>query len=90
MNSNIKLYYRHICKNIKNRDLFRSFIVEEIKKPNSNNNYTKIIPTYLMMRQHIKNENDLLESYGVNIIRDHRKAVEMTARYVGLEIDPLF
>ena len=41
---------------------------------------------YLEMRKLIKEENDLLESYNINVNRDNKKKVERTAAYVGLRV----
>jgi hypothetical protein len=41
---------------------------------------------YLKMKFHINNENKLLESYNINVVRDSKRDIESVARRVGLEI----
>ncbi len=38
------------------------------------------------MRKHINAENMLLESYNINVVRNHKKDVENVAKRCGLRI----
>lgn len=99
--NSVKILYRYIRKNIEiptNREVFYEHIKIQIDKfqsanfKNENEKNKKIkewdtfIVNYLKMKNHIDNENKLLESYNINILRDGKKDVEMVARKVGLEI----
>ncbi len=95
--NSVKLLYRYLCKNIKvqeNRYLFKESIKFEMEKlsnsaSNSNNKIKEreeFIQNYLKMKFHIDNENSLLESYNINVVRDSKREIISVARKVGLEI----
>lgn len=85
MNS-IKLFYRYICKNISlesNRQLFRKELLSnEYNKDKINSFFSN----YLIMKHHINSENELLNSYNINVTRDNMKEIRSVARRCGLEI----
>ena len=79
------ILYRHLCKNTKyanNRSMFRNWI----QSNSLNENRIKYIEYYLKMKFHINKENELLESYNINIVRDNKRDIESVARKVGLQI----
>jgi hypothetical protein len=97
--NSIKLVYRYLCKNInvlENRLYFRETLTTEIENLNSLNDstnqqsklaeYEKFQQDYLKMKFHIDNENRLLESYNINVVRDSKREIVSVARKVGLEI----
>ena len=97
--NSVKLFYRYLCKNINlqdNRNLFKESIINEMEKlsnsaSNSNNKikiteWEEFIQNYLKMKFHIDNENSLLESYNINVVRDSKREIISVARKVGLEI----
>jgi hypothetical protein len=99
--NNIKLLYRYVFKNISvpnNRILFFDSIKERIddfkinefnneeEKQNKISEWNNFINNFLKMKFHIDNENRLLESHNINIVRDSKKDIESVARKVGLEI----
>jgi hypothetical protein len=95
--NSVKLLYRYMCKNInvqENRYLFKESIKIEMEKlsnsaSNSNNKikeWEEFIQNYLKMKFHIDNENSLLESYNINVVRDSKREIISVARKVGLEI----
>lgn len=83
----INLLYRYICKNIaesSNRIIFKEVFINgsfaDLKKQE------RFVLYYLQMKKHIDKENELLQSYNINVIRDSRKEIEAVAKKVGLEI----
>ena len=95
----LKLFYRNICKDLKLKNLFlyQDFIQDEILRINNTNldmekntkeiiYYENLMVSYINMKNHIKAENDLLQSYNINVKRDTRKDIESVARRVGLKI----
>lgn len=96
----LKLFYRNLCKDLKLNNLFiyRDFIHDEIKRINDVNMsintknkekeyYENFMSSYIKMKNHIKAENELLESYNINIKRDSKKEIENVAKRVGLRIN---
>lgn len=94
-----KLFYRNLCKDLqlKNLNIFRDFIRDEIDRINKTNlsrdkieeekkYYENFMISYMKMKKHIKAENDLLESYNINVKRDTKKEIENVAKKVGLRI----
>jgi len=95
----LKLFYRNLCKELelKNLSIYREYIQDEIFRINKSNlekkkfeyekqYYEDFMTSYLKMKQHIKLENELLESWNINIKRDTKKEVENVAKRVGLRI----
>jgi hypothetical protein len=81
------LLYRYFCKNIDvtfNRTMFKEALRRGIGHDEGKRE--KFIQLYLQMKKHIDKENELLESYNINIIRDSRREIEAVAKRVGLEI----
>ena len=83
----IKILYRYMCQNIKessNRSIFKEVFIkgtgQDIIKQE------KFIFYFLQMKKHIDKENELLQSYNINVVRDSRKEIEAVAKKVGLEI----
>lgn len=94
-----RLFYRNLCKDLqlKNMNIYRDYIrdeIERINKTNMNENkiqeekiyYENIMISYMKMKKHIKAENELLESYNINVKRDSKKEVENVAKKCGLRI----
>lgn len=94
-----KLFYRNLCKELqlKNLNIYRDFIRDEIDRINKTNltklkleeekeYYESLMTSYIKMKKHIKAENDLLESYNINVKRDSRKEIENVAKRVGLRL----
>ena len=84
--TSIKLLYRYLCKNIEesNRNLFREALQKGLDV--NLNKQEAFIQYYLQMKKHIDQENKLLQSYNINIVRDSRREIESVARKVGLQI----
>ncbi len=94
MKNSLKTLYRLLCKDVKvkNINMYRTFFKEEIEK-NKNINDIKLIEDqiilveeYILMLKHVRKENELLESYNINVRRDTTKKLESVAEYVGLRI----
>jgi hypothetical protein len=93
LKSNIKLFYRYICKNIRdpNRLLFRNFIYEEFNINNEKDDekiskWNNLFKNYLKMKYHIDEENKLLASYNINVVRDNKSEIKNVARRVGFDV----
>lgn len=100
MSKNIfKLFYRNLCKDLqlKNINIYKDFIRDEIDRINKTNlspikiktekeYYENFMISYLKMKKHINAENDLLESYNINVKRDTRKEIENVAKRCGLRL----
>lgn len=95
----LKIFYRNLCKDLNNKNLtiYRDFIRDEIDRINKtglNKNkiqeesqyYEKFMISFMKMKNHIKAENDLLESYNINVKRDTKREIENVAKKVGLRI----
>ena len=94
-----KLFYRNLCKDLqlKNLNIYRDFIRDENERINKTNldkikieqekeYYENFMKSYMKMKKHIKAENDLLESYNINVKRDSKKEIENVAKRVGLRL----
>jgi len=95
MNAHQLLYRRLLKQAPYNRDTIRKMISTKYTLTNKQfGNSTEVNETkvnqlsenYLLMRDLIKQENELLVSYNLNIDRDNKKQIERTANYVGLKI----
>jgi len=97
--STLKLFYRSLCKEgqLKNLNMYRDYIRDEIDRINKSNlspnkieeqkaYYEGLMTSHMKMKKHIKAENDLLESYNINVKRDSKKEIENVAKRVGLRI----
>jgi len=95
----LKVFYRNLCKDLNNKNLtiYRDFINDEIDRINKTNlsknkiedekkYYENFMISYIKMKNHIKAENDLLESYNINVKRDTKREIENVAKKVGLRI----
>ncbi len=77
---------------LKNVGMYRSFFDEEIQRYSNTGDIKQIedvnvlVEEYILMLRHVKNENELLESYNINVRRDTKKKLESVAEYVGLRI----
>ncbi len=86
---------------LENRLFFRESITSEIQKFSSQMRMEskksqdvesklaeieKFHYDFLKMKFHIDNENKLLESYNINVVRDSKREIASVARKVGLEI----
>ncbi len=82
---------------MKNLNIYRDFIRDEIDRINKTNlgkykiqeekeYYENFMQSYMKMKKHIKEENDLLESYQINVKRDTRKEIENVAKRCGLRL----
>jgi hypothetical protein len=92
--NSLKTLYRMILKDVglKNVGMYRSFFDEEIQRYSNTGDIKQIedvnvlVEEYILMLRHVKNENELLESYNINVRRDTKKKLESVAEYVGLRI----
>jgi hypothetical protein len=101
--NSIKVFYRNICKDVslENRNLYRSFINDQICKFKNEfkdtdinsakyieriNLFDNLIENHIRMKYHIERENTLLKSYNINVARDTKKEIENVAKRVGLKI----
>lgn len=85
---NILKQYRILYKNIKSRELSKIFKDKVLNSKNLvfSSNENQILIDYLIMKRYIREENELLTSYNINVLRDDMKQIERTANYVGLRI----
>jgi predicted nucleic acid-binding protein len=94
-----KTFYRVLCKNLENKNLrlYKDYIQDEIERINKTNlkkneieeeklYYENLMLSFIKMKKHIKAENDLLESYNINVKRDTKKEIENVAKRVGLRL----
>jgi hypothetical protein len=90
--NNLKLLYRKVYKHAKapNRALFKSFFRNDIKNFNtkeySPEDLNTMLLNYIQMRKFIEDENKLLESYNINVVREPSRDVENVAKKVGLKL----
>jgi hypothetical protein len=93
--NSLKLFYREICKEVRlvNIRKYRDYLDGEINKYNRRDydlnkliELNTFIEEYTMMLKHVRAENELLESYNINVRRDSMKKIEGVANYVGLKI----
>jgi hypothetical protein len=92
--NSLKTLYRMILRDVglKNVGKYRSFFDEEIQRYSNISDIKQIedvnvlVEEYILMLRHVKNENELLESYNINVRRDTKKKLENVAEYVGLRI----
>ncbi len=93
--NHIKILYRKLIKSNKG-NLDKTFKeichdTDSINKFNNANkqinyNISNLLSEYETMKSYIKEENVLLESYNINIIRDNKDKLRKTASYVGLRM----
>jgi hypothetical protein len=97
---NVMKLYRYFNKSIvsyKVNPLYKDFIRNEIdnftmRNENSVNQELAMqhvnvkIENYLKMNQHINNEREILESYGIGTTKNQREKIENVAKYVGLRV----
>lgn len=90
--------YRYLCKNVAKPSenmMYRNFLKSEIEsfsivvsenKAQNIEERNKIIEDYLKMNKHVKNEKEILESYGIGSTKNERQKIENVAKYVGLSV----
>lgn len=97
--NSIRLLYRCIYKDVRiNPKLYRDTIQTEIhkydninsdmlsEKVNKLSEWERFIDNYIKMKKHIVQENQLLESYNINVPRDSKRTIEAVAKRVGFEL----